>query len=607
MLPEEKSISREKHGRTEKKKMKKFLSLILALTMIVTCFAVFTITTSAAQGDWEVYGDVGDHDEDTPELGKGSIPGKTYTDNGLELDVPEGLWQDFTPWAKFETREAVDLKQGFYLKVRVDDFSYDAGDLWHAFSIRKYPHLEDMAAVAEDLGMTAAYNPGFQASIRLNSDHTIRPGWNVPYNKDEATAQIVQFTTAPDGDWDNDVDENGCPTYTFQITYDETAGYSAFINGNLLSQNVMDALRPAIDGNNGLMYVSFLAQNNKKGGVVDFTILEYGTSPDDCDKPQGDDNTEPVQRYLSFECEDADSVEAGAPAITLKGKEEGVFAWISTNGNSIYNDDDSVTATFPDASSVWVFGSVDFETNYDIKDFPVAIVITKNLCTCQYEDRDWDMDIDADDAFCECAEAAGVEVMAGDVMAVGGKQVAATLGVTDGGVFKDADGNSYNYFIIDHSEIVLNDGFTGRIHGFRFDVKNLKVNDPNVSGRNTFTVMEADYFRSVDEADAYFKAMMATLGATQEVDDPVDPPVESGDETTDGGDVEPPVNETTDGGDVEPPVETNDQQTNKPTTPTETDPPKAEMGGCGSVVGVGAIAVVALAAAGLVSFKKKED
>ena len=30
-------------------------------------------------------------------------------------------------------------------------------------------------------------------------------------------------------------------------------------------------------------------------------------------------------------------------------------------------------------------------------------------------------------------------------------------------------------------------------------------------------------------------------------------------------------------------------------------------GGCGGVVGVGAIAVVVIAAAGLVSFKKKED
>ena len=40
--------------------------------------------------------------------------------------------------------------------------------------------------------------------------------------------------------------------------------------------------------------------------------------------------------------------------------------------------------------------------------------------------------------------------------------------------------------------------------------------------------------------------------------------------------------------------------------PTEA-PVKPEKSGCGGVVGVGAIAVVALAAAGLVSFKKKED
>ncbi len=582
--------------------MKKFLSLILALTMIVTCFAVFTVTTSAAQGDWEVYGQTKDHDEDTPDLGKGSIPGKTYTENGLELDVPEGLWQDFAPWAKFETREAVDLKQGFYMKVRVDDFTY-AGDLWHAFSIRKYSHLEDMSAVGEELGLAGtASNPGFQASIRLNSDHTIKAGWKMSYHANESSSQVVQSVTAPDGDWDSNVDENGCPTYTFQITYDETAGYSAYLNGNLLGQTVMDALRESIDGANGLMYVSFLAQNSNKGGVVDFTILEYGTSPDDCAKPQGDDDTEPVQRYLSFECEDASTVEEGKPAITLKGKEEGVFAWITGPANR-YNEDDSVTVTITDQDSAWIFGNVDYDTNYAVEDFPIAIVVFRNFCTCQYEDRNWDLEITEEDALCVCSESAGVEVMAGDQMAVGGAlKGAATFGLTDG-VYEDADGNSYSYFIIDHTSAV-NEGLSGRIHGFRLDLKKVKLTE---EGRNTFDIIEASYFRNTEEAAAYFEAMMTELGATVGggEDTPVDPPVDGTDPVdppVDGTDpVDPPVEDTDP---VNPPVEDTDPVT--PSTPAETDAP-ASSGGCGGVVGVGAIAVVALAAAGLVSFKKKED
>ncbi len=546
--------------------MKKFLSLILAVAMIVSCFAAFAITTSAADGDWEVYGLTSDHDEDTPELGKSSIPGKTYTENGLELDVPENLWADFAPWAKFETKNAVDLKEGFYMKVRVDDFTY-AGDMWHAFAIKKYPHLEDMT----DIGS----NPGLQASMRLNeSDHTIKASWKIPYFVNEESAQVVYTATPEDNDWDNDVDDQGRPTYTFQVKYDETAGYSIYLNGNLIAQTVMDALREAIDGNNGLMYVSFLAQNTQKGGVVDFTLLEYGTSPEDCAKPVGDDDTDPVVRSLSFECEDPSTVEEGKPAIVLRGKEEGVFAWVTTSGKTTYNEDNSVTATFPDATTVWVHGNVDFDTNYDIKDFPIAIAIFKNLCTCKYEDTNWDLVIDEQDAVCVCGESGTAQIMAGDVMKAGGGSTPITFGLTDA-PRKDADGNTYNYAIIDHTT-AINKGFTGRIHGMRIDISKLNVVD---AGRNTFDILEICYFRNLEDAAAYFDAMMEELGVNAETD-----PVETDPVETD-------------------PVETDPAEKPETQAPANTD----DKGGCGSVVGVGAIAVVAIAAAGLVSFKKKED
>ena len=137
------------------------------------------------------------------------------------------------------------------------------------------------------------------------------------------------------------------------------------------------------------------------------------------------------------------------------------------------------------------------------------------------------------------------------------------------------------------------------------------------TSRNFFDICEILFFRTEDEAQAYYAAYLAELTGGE-------PPVVGGDETT-----EAPVVETTEAPTEEPTEEPTEAPTQAPTEaptqapvvedPTEaptqapavedpTDAPEEpKKGGCGSVVGIGAIAVVAFAAAGLVSFKKKED
>ena len=151
------------------------------------------------------------------------------------------------------------------------------------------------------------------------------------------------------------------------------------------------------------------------------------------------------------------------------------------------------------------------------------------------------------------------------------------------------DDRSYLYFYTDLSEDAGFD-YEGRINMIRFDFGGVLFDQP---GRNAFDIVFIAFFRTVEEAEQY---IYDYLGVEEETEPATTEPVEV---TTE------PVEVTTEPAETD--VETNKtEQTTAPKS-DETDKP-ADEGGCGSVVGFGAIAIVATAAvAGVVSFKKKKD
>ena len=114
--------------------MKKVLSILLAAAMLITAFVVVAVPVSATDGEWSVYtikSQYLDSQKGTDMLR--DIPGYEYTDEGLKL-IP-GEWVDSAPYATLQTTDKYDFTTGVYLQVRIDDFSYDAGDSWFGFSI----------------------------------------------------------------------------------------------------------------------------------------------------------------------------------------------------------------------------------------------------------------------------------------------------------------------------------------------------------------------------------------------------------------------------------------------------------------------------------------
>jgi hypothetical protein len=240
------------------------------------------------------------------------------------------------------------------------------------------------------------------------------------------------------------------------------------------------------------------------------------------------------------------------------------------------------------------------DVSYDAKDFPIMAVIARNFCTC------------ADPASCALTESFSTLVLAGDII-----QETSSASITVSSASWEPDiVNGESYQLLAGSW----EGYEGRINGFRLDNYKMQVTE----GRNFFDICEVLFFRTEEEAQAYYADYLAELsegGSDEDTDAPADETTEAPVDCT----TEAPVDETT-----EAPVVDTEEPTDAPTEaptqapvvedPTEaptqapavedpTEAPKTEepKSGCGSVVGIGAIAVVAFAAAGLVSFKKKED
>ena len=604
--------------------MKKFLSMLLATVMVVAAvMAVLAVPTAAADGIWSVYAKKDQYIDGYTGI-MSDIPGYEYTDEGLKMIPAE--WKDSNPYATFQTSEKVYLADGVYLEVRVDQFSYGAGDRWFGFSIWDQQNVS-LGAQGEDYGY------GVETLIRHNgvpamkddsgnvvvdeNGKTVYAENPANYNAEDkstwagAATQLEWYKDLQEGQrincgptpvkdsYDFKFDENGCPILVLEIKWD--AGNEmcvAYINGVAAPDTYNQAIKDKFEADGWMAYVGFSLQNNMVNGTIGCTILKFGTSEADAEPPVGDDEAAP--RAFSNEkapLADSSTVAEGTPAIRLTGSvlDSNVAGKPSSfSGNIIVvNDDSSVTLTGAANGSAYIKFTVDNTVSYAAEDFPIILFIMRNYCTCTYTDEDGDGVLDE---YCECTEQFNTLVNAGDIIADDSSYSARATSSQFSPVY-DEEGNSYTYFTADMSTSTKE--ITGRLHALRLDIVNLK------SDRLDLDICEIALFRTANEAEAYFNAYMESITG-----DVVTPP-EDTDTTVDTSDeTEPTVDDTT--------VDTSDET--EPTTEqqkpaddeTETEAPKAPADvnvsvGCNGVVGVGAVAVVAIAVAGLVSFKKKED
>ena len=543
--------------------MKKIFAILLAVCMLASVAAIFSIPAAAVENAWVVYGNAKDYREDfDEEYGDeySNVPGYEYVADGLQTISPE--WETTAPKVGVQTGDKVDLKAGVYMLVRIDEFSYDAADKWYAFSISDTKYVNVGSENAEKDGERIV------AMVRGNDGNTMRNEVEFRYSNYKYDAKKGMQTSA-----DKRYDADGKELLELVITWDGSS-YNVTVNG----AEITDVAKAWMNEHfaDGEAYVGINIQNAKKGGDAGLTVLKYGTTADSALVPSYNDSQEPVKnesRYTIAPIADASTVAAGEPAIFLNGSntlsdskatiKDSEITKLSEEGyHQISSDRDRMQITFNVKNSV----------SYNVKDFPVVLVLTRDFCNCGSE-------------VCYANEKPDMYLMAGDeVAAADNRKISGILPATYEPI--ECDDGNYLYFTVNLAEEATTADAEGRINGIRFDVNKIDLNNP---GKNEFDICFVAFFRNEDEAAAY---VYSYLG----VDDPgVDNKPQTETET-----------QTEDQTESQTETEAQTQAQTEPQTST-TDNDNASSGGCTGTVGFGAIAIVALASvAGFVTLKKKD-
>ena len=600
--------------------MKKFISVMLATVMVVAAImAVCTVPAAAATGEWSVYSIKSQYADDYTGI-MSDIPGYEYTGEGLRMIPAE--WKDSTPYATFQTSVPVNLMEGVYLEVRIDQFSYDASDKWFGFSLWDEQNVElgnngdgygyGVETLIRHVGVSVDAETGLPKDKPDKYDEKDPKTWagamlKMEWYKDLAAGERIDCGAYDKEAYQYKFDEQGRPILVFEVKWSAADDMCfAYINGVEAPDFYNQAIQAKFESANWMAYVGFTLQNNKKGGTAGCTILKYGTSEADAEPPVGSDKKPP--KAFSNEVAplaDPNDIPAGYPAIRLTGSllDSNVAGKPSSyKGNTIVvNEDGSVNLTAAANGSAAIQFRVANDISYAAEDFPIVLFIMRNFCTCTYKDSDGDGNPEKE---CACEEKFNSFAMAGEEIKEGANfSYAKTEMWPSDVVYTDDD--MYTWFIADWSKTNSGTGtISGRIHGFRLDFSGVQ------SDRNNFDICEIAFFRTAEEAKAYFAAYVEDLGAQTPSggDGETDPEENTTPEETNGATTPEDGTKPEEPGDNTAPVEPSDKnETDKPADKNEGDGDKAAASSCMGVVGVGTIAVVAIVAAGLVSFKKKED
>ena len=543
--------------------MKKLLATALALAMLLSMVAVAAIPAAAVDGDWTVMGPIGEFFDDY-EGEPACHPGYEYTEEGLQTINAD--WRDETPSVRVRTTNKVNLKEGVYVQFRIDEFTY-VGDKWFNVNIWDGEFISPGSKNIERFGT------GIQTLIR--------PG-DAAEGKHGTISGITWYKEGFDGAGSSSMaadavkaDAEGRPLLTLEVTWDG-ASYAVKINGSAAPQAVIDWMNQKWGGNDSEAYIGLVLHHTNKNGKMKLAVTKFGTSADDAVTPMGDDSKEPITEYhVIADIADPNTVEAGKPAIFMNGSRDNSDSksnhGIIAGGDSKRNDDFSVRYT-ADKASYYTTYSVANDVSYDAKDFPVAIVLTRDFCTCD------------DPADCYALESVSTYICNGEVTGPDDQHKITELSMSDSVLTKD--GRNYLYFYANLEEDAGFD-YEGRINAIRFDFAGVLFDQ---AGRNAFDIVFIAFFRTVEEAEQY---VIDYLGITETeeptTEEPTEVVTEAKTEAPDAATTEAPAGNVTE-------------------APAGNETEAPAKSGCGSVVGFGAVAIVAVAAvAGMVSFKKKED
>ena len=550
--------------------MKKLFAIILSAVMLLSVAVVLAVPASAVDGDWIVYGSSSEYypDFDPVEDDEVPIPGYSYVP-GEGLVVTPADWRDFEPNVGLSTRNKVHLKEGVYLKIRIDDFTY-SGDKWFTLSISDTQYLSVGSTNVEKYGerLSALMRPSDEGKINAIS------WYSGNFNGSGSNTMTYDDSKRYD---------NGKPVFELVVTWNGSS-YDVKINGTSAPEAAITWMNEKY-GTNDEAYINFNTHHTNLGGTTAFTVQKFGQTEASATIPQGDDYATKRDRYKTIaEIANPDDVPVNTPAILMNGSREASHSKGTTKNSGLTSlTPENYIHYKSDRANLEIGFVPKYEVSYDIDDFPIIVVLTRNLCTCGESLAD-----------CFAVETANMYIMTGGFVAADDDHRVQTIDICDEPIVRG--NNSYLYFWVDTSDTEwLGWDAEGRFNGARFDIKSINTSVP---GMNEFDICFMALFRSLDEAEAYIYDFVGPEQTTPENPDNPDNPDNPGEDS----ESEPAPDESE--------IETDPQPDFNP-GPEESESKDADDGdttsaGCFANAGFGLIAMISLACgAGFVVFKKR--
>ena len=531
--------------------MKKLICLAIAAIMILSMIPVMAISTSAAvDGDWAVYRDYDTYAMEQEGEVVIPAPGYDYTSEGFSTISPD--YSNYTPKFTVQTKEAQSLKDGIFLEFRVDDYPYGGedgkADHWLSFNLSD---KENVAPGDIDFGNNwlCLIRGAGAGAAECQSFVTTQ-------TTDEA---VGSFSHKGNVAIEVPMDENDREVYTLEITHDGSQ-YDIKVCGVSVS-GCADITAKLNEWNeNGEFYVGITVHAGVKDASAAITVTKFGTSADEATTPVGTDSAEPEDNRLVFgDLIDPATVPENTPALmwdatkqTFKNDPQGADLKLVAQGDDSYH----LQATGPAPYFQW---SIKSELTYNQSDFPVFAMLMKDF---------W-------------GDQGGIYYCSGDIMSARDDYVV-RWSIFDEGCQFYGDDEEYILVVVDMADLgLIDETNAGRINSIRPFFTVTDTSDLDIC---QWDLCYMGYFRSIEEAQAYTAARLSMDAATE-------PPTE---EKT-----EAPTDAETEAPETEAPTAA-PEAGDTTAAPDETEAPKE---GCGSVIGMGAVAILAAAAAA-VALKK---
>ncbi len=441
---------------------KRIFCALLCAVVLAGLIPATALTASAAtvEGDWTTYRFASEYCDDTCDHESEACyyrpeAGYKYTAEGFTV-IPAD-YTNTTPRLSVMSKDARPLKEGIYLKFRVDDYSYDGGrdaDQWIALTLTTEYKAEPGSL---------DYGGGWMTLIRGKGDgvFSISPCLTDP-NTDDALGSFVGVGT---GGGTAPRDNQGREIYTLEVTWDGSA-YEMKLNGTPVpgsaeTTKLLEKLDP-----NGEFFVGIQMHSSVKDGTAALTILEFGTNEANATTPVGNDS-KAAEENCGFgyeEIRDPSTVPANQPAIrwspdTYNLKDGKNCAFEVLGDNTWHVEVTDLNAYFNlTPKRNW---------SYNAEDFPVFGILLRNF---------W-------------SGSGTLWYSAGDIVLPENGHTVSYL-VYDGEFYGEDE--EYVFIPID-----LSDLWTGRINNIRLD---FVIGDENA---REFDICFAGMFRDKDEAYAY--------------------------------------------------------------------------------------------------------